>query len=136
LKLARQSIRTVFAALIILGMLWGNSTLLYRCNLFSEQTQLFFVRANFAVAILLVQVFLAFFVQFAEIREVFRGPVFIASAIINVGLAVCSFTDLVIPTLALTQDNVVIGHGPLYPWYLASALGLEGYGLFLMIRTY
>lgn len=136
LKLDRESSRSIFAALVLFGMLWGDTTLLSRYDGLDSSARALILSFNFATAIILVAVFFAFFVHFTENNAVFRSPVFWIIMLNTAALAGVSFTDLIAGPVDTSGGNFRVQYGKLYPWFIASAVGVELYGLLIIMQTY
>lgn len=135
-KLDRESSRSIFAALVLFGMLWGNTTLLSRYDGWDSSARALILSFNFATAIVLVAIFFAFFVHFTENNRVFRSPVFWIILLNTAALVVASFTDLIAGPVDTSGGNFLVRYGKLYPWFVVSAVGVELYGLILIAQTY
>lgn len=136
LKLAVTNIRSVFSYLIVAGMLWGNSTLLYRYDGWDETVRAFIIHVNFASAIVLANLFLVFFIQFTEQVALFRKPAFWILSGNTCVIAVLSFSDSLISSFEISPEKIRLHYGPLYTWFVISAVILEGYGMYLLIQSY
>jgi N-terminal 7TM region of histidine kinase len=136
LKLARQSIRAIFSVLIVFGMLWGNTVLLSRYDGWDTPARMLILYTNFAVAAVLVLAFFAFFVRFTGNQAIFKKPVFWLFTANTFALVVAAYLGLIIASFETSAEKLSLRYGPGYPWFVISSLGVELYGLAIVIRTY
>ncbi len=136
LKLAHQSIRAIFSMLIVFGMLWGDTLLLSRYDGWDAPTRMFIFYTNFAVAAALVLVFFGFFIRFSGNQAIFKKPVFWIFTANTGALIVASYLGLIIAAFETNADKLMLHYGPGYPWFIASSLAVELYGLVIVVRTY
>jgi hypothetical protein len=136
LKLARESIRPIFTLLIIFGMLWGNSILLSRYDGWENGTRLTILETVFAAGIVLALIFLAFFIRFTGNQALFRKPVFWFFSANTTGIVVCSFLGVIVTSFDMNAGLLKLHYGILYPWFIASFLAMQVYGIIIAIKTY
>ena len=136
LKLARESTRSIFSLLIIFGMLWGDSTLMSRYDGWDIPQRMMILYVNFAVASCLVLSFFAFFVRFTGNEAVFKSPVFWVICANTAAIIAASFLGIIVASFETDGEKLTLQYGPGYLWFVASSVGVELYGIFIVVRTY
>lgn len=135
-KLSVQRISGLFSLLILAGMVWGNSTILYRYEGFDPATQGILIKLNFISATILAHFFFLFFIAFSEGQRLISKPVHIVLLLSTSAVILLCLMGQIVESFEIRSDVIRLHYGTFFPYFVGNALALELAGIFVLIRIF